>query len=289
MKIILSRKGLDSGFKAATPSPILSYGRLLSLPIPLTPRQMRNGEAGIPYADLRFDGQPISEIINQLSRGRFDANRPSHPDPDLDRDRLENRRQGWRPAFGQVGPAQSLLENVGAGDLFLFFGWFRHTILANEHLRYQRPVRDLHVVFGWLQVGQRFHPVTKNNCPRGLEDHLHVRNADAHGYGPTNTIYIAADELIVSGQRLGVRSAGTFPCFKPSLQLTAPEEEARSHWSLPRSLCTDQNHGAWPCHEGHVPFDSHSRGRRQEFVFDVPEPGNQEAINWLKGLFEDCC
>jgi len=159
MKIILSRKGFDSS-NGGFASPIMPNRRLLSLPIPLTPRQMGNGEAGIPYADLRFDGQPISEIINQLCKGRFDTNRPSHLDPDLDRDRIENRRQRWRPAFGQVGSAQTLLENVGEGDLFLFFGWFRHTALCNAHLRYQRPVRDLHVVFGWLQVAQRFHPVT---------------------------------------------------------------------------------------------------------------------------------
>ncbi|CAI8922445.1 hypothetical protein EMIT0158MI4_310005 [Burkholderia ambifaria] len=34
---------------------------------------------------------------------------------------------GWRPALGQTGAAQGHLSNngVGAGDVFLFFGWFR--------------------------------------------------------------------------------------------------------------------------------------------------------------------
>ncbi len=286
MKIILSRKGFD-GNTGGFASPILPCGRLLSLPIPVTPSQMENGEAGIPYADLRFDGRPLTEIISQLSNAQFNYPQ-AHLDPDIDRDRVENRREGWRPAFGQVRSAQTLLKDVDKEDLFLFFGWFHHTTLTtNGQLRYQRPGRDLHVAFGWLQVGQRFHPVTKKDCPPGLEDHLHVRNADAYGYGPTNTIYIAADELMVSGQRLGVRGAGIFPCFKSPLQLTDPKEEARSHWSLPKWLCKEQNHGPWACREGHVPFDSHRR--RQEFVFDVPEPNKPEVMKWLKGLFEDCC
>ncbi|OHB84251.1 MAG: hypothetical protein A2Z38_03110 [Planctomycetes bacterium RBG_19FT_COMBO_48_8] len=286
MKIILSRKGLDGGFNGAKPSPIMPCGRLLSLPIPVTPKQMANGEDGIPYADLRFDGQSIRKIIDPLHKYKFNYSK-AHLDPDLDRDRLENRRQGWRPAFGQVGPPQTLLENVNTGDLFLFFGWFRRTRYDNGELQYLQPRKcgkDLHVIFGWLQVGQRINPVTEKNCPCGLEDNLHVRNADAHGYGRTNTIYITADELIVSGQRLGVRGAGSFPCFKSSLQLTAPKRP-RAHWCLPEWLCRGQNHGNWQCnHENYLPFDSSSR--KQEFVFNMPE--DPKAIEWLKGLFEDC-
>jgi hypothetical protein len=290
MKIILSRKGFD-GTTGGFASPIMPCGRMLSLPIPVKERQMEEGEIGIPYENLRFDGQPLSEIIHQLSNGRFNYQQ-AHLDPDLDRGRFEPRRMDWKPAFGQVGQPQTLLKDVVDGDIFLFFGWFRRTRYENGQLRYLQPRKggkQLHVIFGWLQVGQRFNSVTKNNCPSGLEDHLHVLNANGYGYGPTNTIYIAADELIVSGQRLGVRGAGSFPCFKPSQQLTAPNEKYRAHWSLPKWLCREQNHGNWVCCRDQVPFDSHSYGQKQEFVFDVPEPNNREAINWLKGLFEDCC
>jgi hypothetical protein len=293
MKIILSRKGFD-GNTGGFASPIMPCGRLLSLPIPVTPKQMANGEVGIPYADLRFDGQPLSEINNQLCNHnhQFPYN-AAHLDPDLDRGRLEPREQGWKRTFGQQGRAQADLKDVKEGDLFLFFGWFRRTRYENSQLRYLQPRKcgkDLHVIFGWLQIGE-IHPVRKeqhqDEFPKWLHYHPHIVNRE--NYGNLNTIYIAADELIVSGQRLGVRGAGTFPCFKPSLQLTAQGEEARAHWCLPKWLCKEQNHGTWPCREGHVPFDSYRYRQKQEFVFAVPEPDNQEVMKWLNDLFEGCC
>lgn len=58
------------------------------------------------------------------------TNKLAHLDPDLRRDALPTRPNGWRPAFGQSGAAAGHLFNqeVGIGDLFMFFGWFRKTI-----------------------------------------------------------------------------------------------------------------------------------------------------------------
>lgn len=134
MKIILSRKGFDST-TAEIASPIMSDGRLLSLPIPVTPRQAEGGEVGIPYHELRFDNQPLDEIIHQLWNGhrRPFQQENAHLDPDLDPDRFPPRQPGWRRNFGQQGNAQTHLERCGVGkdDLFLFFGWFKQAELRD--------------------------------------------------------------------------------------------------------------------------------------------------------------
>ena len=283
MRIILSRKGFD-GKAGGFPSPIMPCGRLLSLPIPVT----NANETGIPYDDLKFDGQNLSTIINQLNPN-FDSNLTAHLDPDIGRDRIENRKRGWKPAFGQVGPPQSLLNNVEEGDLFLFFGWFRHTRLTKDGLCYESPFRETHVIFGWLQVGQIFHPVTSKDCPEQVRDHPHVINANVNGYGNSNTIYIASDELTISEQGLGVRGAGTFPCFNRSLQLTAMEESARSHWCLPRWFEPERPKEAkadWNRCDYCMPFDSYAYKQCQEFVFNIPD--SPEVVDWIEGLFNNC-
>ena len=42
---------------------------------------------------------------------------------------------------------------VTVGDLFLFFGLFREAELRDSKYRYAPGAPNLHVVYGWLQVG----------------------------------------------------------------------------------------------------------------------------------------
>jgi hypothetical protein len=255
-------------------------------------------ERGIPYDNLKFDGKPLDVLISQLSNGKFNYPQ-AHLDPDLDRDRYPNRHEDWRPAFGQIDNAQSHLrkQNVGENDLFLFFGWFRRTRYVRGQLKYLQPRKggkELHVIFGWLQVGGKPLAVNGNEIPDWLQYHPHIVNFNAgvNGYMNNNMIYMAADQLILGNKDFGVRGAGIFPCFKSSLQLTAPER-TKARWCLPEWLQTGftrphRLNNDWRCpNNGHVPFDSGGRG--QEFVFDVPEPDDPDVMKWLKGLFEGCC
>ncbi len=128
------------------PSPILPDGTLLSLPIPDTDRRVTT-----TYADISCNGMPYSEIIRQLLPERcgnmlkcerkrvaldtacchvdpdiayrYNGHGPDSPGPDA-----------WRPAYGQMSAALKHLENhnVGKGDIFLFYGWFRRTEYAGE-------------------------------------------------------------------------------------------------------------------------------------------------------------
>ena len=274
MKVILSRKGFDDS-TGGFASPIMPSGQLLSLPIPVK----KKGEKGISYDKLIFNEQPVSEIIQQLSNGRFNCKQQAHLDPDLDRERYK-RVQGWRPVFGQQNGAQTYLENRGVkeGDLFLFFGWFKQAKYNdNGELKYVRGAKNLHGIFGWLQI-DKILDVEKDKIPDWLDYHLHVVNSKIY---TNNKIYIAKRHLTLDGLS-HKDGGGVFPKFKPPLQLTAQGEKARSHWSLPKWLIE----GAWECRDGHLPFLS--GGRQQEFVFDLPDKNIPKLIAWLKELLEDC-
>ena len=116
MKIILSRKGFDSG-SGGVPSPIFPDGAMMSLPIP-------DKSSGIAYEDVAGNyWVSMGEAVSQLA-GFPQAHR-AHLDPDLVANSLP-RKKGWRPIFGQVDAAEGhlRLQGVGESDIFLFFGLY---------------------------------------------------------------------------------------------------------------------------------------------------------------------
>jgi Nucleotide modification associated domain 3 len=167
MKIILSRKGFDSG-TGKQPSFITSSGDLVSLPIPdrfnaqhQTTYQKVNTPLGLlgpmlPAINARTKGKPPQPILGHAL---------AHLDPDLWQCSIP-RADTWIGAYGPrtTGGVNILIKHkVGPGDLFLFFGWFKklsHKFPAAPV--YQPGAPDLHVVFGYLQIEdvynmRRFH------------------------------------------------------------------------------------------------------------------------------------
>lgn len=125
MRIILSRKGFDSGY-GENPSPILPDGRILSLPIPRC-------EDELAYSEIRLpEGKTYDQIIEELGARSEIRNKGAHLDPDLVPG-VRPRPTGWRPSLGHtlnsMNRAAELLEEykVSKGDMFLFFGTFQHT------------------------------------------------------------------------------------------------------------------------------------------------------------------
>ncbi|MGA2191602.1 MAG: hypothetical protein ABSH33_24095 [Steroidobacteraceae bacterium] len=268
MKLILSRKGFDSGY-GGMPSPILPDGRLLPLPIP-APHD-RNTLAEVGSSDI-----DMGQLLAGLSRGKHSPATRIHLDPDLDRGPAAGP-SNWRPALGQSGNAQSHLRDmsVGVGDVFIFFGWFRLTEYKAGAWRYARSAPDLHIMFGWLEVAAVLHIVTeRERCLSsfpGIASHPHVASPD-HYTDPRNTLYLGATQSrFNSSARYG---GGRFASYHEQLQLTKPGS-TRSIWSLPSwfmpkpgrdSLSYHPNSSRWTDEGECVTLQSAAKG--QEFVLD---------------------
>ena len=285
MRIIFSRKGYDSA-AGGVPSPIFPDGSFCSLPIP--------SEQHPRLKEVRFKGKKLSRIVGHLKPREDVSDCGVHLDPDLDRGALP-RMAGWLPCFGQVGAAQTHLanQNVGEGDLFLFFGWFREVAMVNANLQYRTDAQDIHALFGWLQVGAVYHPGGGDNePPKWASDHPHVRDSDYYCSESTNnTLYVAQKRLRLLGLRQSVAGGGTFRRFVPSLQLTEPGQQ-RSIWRLPACFYPARGATSLSYHSDKRRWRKDRKGvllrtvgRGQEFVLDTEF--YPRVFEWLGEIFEE--
>lgn len=314
MRLILSRKGLDSAW-GGVPSPILSDGRLVSVPIPEPEGPIDpGGGRGCGYRDILVDeSTTFADLLDRLgvralrypTRGGVARLPPAaagaHLDPDVRRG-ARPRPPGWRPLFGQTGAAQGHLarRGVGAGDLFLFFGWFRHVVADGGSLSFTGP--DLHVLWGWLEVAEVVAVDDDTDLP-WADGHPHLAGRDRPRYARGNTLYLARRRL---RRHPTLPGAGTFPTYRDALRLTAVSERERaqargrsdiaavgatrrSRWSLPAALHPSRTAapmsgnppGRWRLDGDRALLDAAPRG--QEFVVDTTP-----AIRaWVDGLLTD--
>ncbi len=284
MKIILSRKGFDQG-SGGGPSPIFPDGTMVSLPIP-------DGRTARRYADIRHSSWDIGEVVRDMSSGKYGARSYVHLDPDLERDRAL-RIEGWRPAFGQTGAAQSHLAGmgVGQGDLFLFFGWFADIERSDAgRWKRQRGGRSVHAIHGWMQVGevidlQSGDPANWSHHP-WLASHPHVGRGPERG----NTIYIATERLkLPTVESPDLEGGGHFETAGDELVLSAAGSKHKSVWSMPdffdpesgRRLSYHTDLRRWSRDIDGLKLRTVGRG--QEFVIDVGE--DNAALSWIAAIF----
>lgn len=268
MKIILSRKGFDSA-SGGCPSPILPNGNMISLPIP--------SSVGLNlYSDLRLeDGKTYSSLLEEI----YPANNLSetcHLDPDI-RETVTSRPANWCPAFGQIDAAETILENndVGVGDLFLFFGWYRKCEYTENGLRFAKNAPDIQAIYGYLQIGEILKGENVRRCswhPHSDDAHIFKKNGELSN----NTIYIASDSLKIGSDDMGIPGAGTF-LFSDDVVLTA-DGMSRSRWKLNEVFgkVPLSHHGSSSVKDGF--FQSVCRG--QEFVFDE----DPRVTEWAKKI-----
>jgi hypothetical protein len=274
MKLILSRKGFDSEAGGCA-SPIFEDGSFLSLPIP-------EQSASLSFSAVGGDGR-VGAIVEDLTRRWKEPLKASdhvHLDPDLRKD-SQPRKAGWRPLFGQAGPSQGHLDKHGvkSGDFFLFFGWFRQVEQVNGRFRYKPRARDLHMFYGWLEVGDIWKVnEDRSRIPVWAAEHPHVT---AKNYSPNNTIYVSAGTD-------STFNAGTFRTLADQLVLTEPSQ-SRSRWRLPKWLHPAKRTSRLSCHDKLSRWRSdedytylQSVGRGQEFVLDTVD--YPEAVKWAKAL-----
>lgn len=260
MKIIFSRKGFDSS-SGGNPSPIILPDRLVSLPIP-------SEEDKISFNHISLSkGKSYWDLIEELGIDKKLDTKNCHLDPDLDRSVIK-REKGWLPNFGQRGGPQTQLTNQGVnvGDLFLFFGWFKKAETNNKRLKYvKEKFADLHVMFGYLEIGEILRVNKTSDIKPWLAGHPHC--LPLRMKTKNNTIYIATKNLSWDKKLPG---GGTFK-FNEDLVLTE-EDQSRSKWRLKK---TDFP-GLWSEKKG--TFKPAYRG--QEFVVHA----DRKAINWAKTL-----
>ncbi len=209
--VVLSRKGFDGG-TGCIPSPILDDGTMISLPIP-------DAAGTITYGDLVVSGHSLGKLVTDLKAKRIGRNgqrKPlvsddrAHLDPDLVRH--AGAPAGWRPCYGQHGKDATILREhgVGGSDLFIFFGWFRRCELDGGTYRFLKGLPDIHVVFGYLRVGDVVR-LSYDPVPEWAKDHPHLHGPARTG-DPRNTLFVSADCLGLPGvdDRPGEgRSAGS--------------------------------------------------------------------------------
>lgn len=282
MKIIFSRKGFDSS-AGGVPSPILPDGTIVSLPIP-------DHDSPITYDDVRtsrggFDS--LGKVVEDLTRGRLTGDHGAHLDPDLDASAIA-RLPGWRPMLGQVDAAQTHLRRheVGPGDLFVFFGWFRQTELHHGKLRFSPGAPDIHLIWGWLRIGE----ARAVGPPANHDDHAEWARYHPHFHGrrgANNTLYVAAPQT--SGGLLD--SAGVLATYSEACRLTAPGK-TRSIWRLPQWFDPGRSEVPLSYHHDRSRWAYDSDGtllrtvaRGQEFVLDsMVFP---ESVDWIATMLGD--
>jgi hypothetical protein len=265
VKIILSRKGFDSSV-GGYPSPILPDGPMLSLPIPSSLDSLSYYELPAP------GGRTYGQIMDQLGANGRTSAKGAHLDPDLVAG-TRRRGLGWRPSLGQIGSAAGHLRNqdVGVGDLFLFYGWFRQTIQTEVSLQYSRAP-GVHAIFGYMEVGEVLAAHGSAPLPLWLADHPHA--LPARRTTSTNTIYVSAERALQCDDQPG---AGVF-VFCDALVLTKPGHP-RGRWGLDASVfqhlsISYHDQGSW--RDGY--FQSYPRA--QEYVIHA----DRGAIDWARDL-----
>ena len=305
MKIVLSRKDFDSS-NGNVASPIFLHEdgtlSLYSLPIPMR-------QAACEYADIQWNQSNLQVLISQL-RYRKKTRLPdtAHLDPDLVRDALKNRHRDWRPIFGQRGPQETQLQNMGVNDpagdrsgrpLFLFFGWYRETKSTNQKYAYVRKSPNIHALFGWLQVEQKItlkdreHRKQVGRLMPWAAKHPHV-DCDDDDSVP-NAIYVApkpgseTDRLVLDGRDTGLPASGMFRRFDPGAHRLTREGSTRTNWLLPLWFYRDSapTLGMHSDVKRWTPNDpEHIRlrtvGRGQEFVFDSRDHEEKQVFDWVE-------
>ena len=262
MKVIFSRKGFD-GSAGGCPSPIID-GITLSLPIPYL-----NSTKSYRHFNL---GKIVTDLTNKkLSKSDF-----CHNDPDL-----------IMGAFGQVSSAQSHLnnQNVGSGDLFLFFGWFREAEFVDGKYRYKKDAQDHHRIFGWMFVDQKLTVGSETkqfsrNYPK-YASHPHASGQ----WASNNTIYIAPKTFSLF-QKVSVEGFGRFRMSDRTL-LSSHTAPTKRFWNVPDWLNPAKG-GCIPSYHDEKNYTDgllRTAGRGQEFVCQPNQ--NDDFEEWLLNLFSD--
>lgn len=228
MKIILSRKGLDSS-NSSKPILLNENGVVPFVPIPCKEEEIKYSEIKNVYGT----GKSMQEFCREnasstlyVGKERTDLNESTHChlDPQLVNYFSENKNnEKFIGSFGQVKQAQAHLakQGVGKGDLFLFYGW------------YKVDGKSKNVLFGYLQVGEIINHEKYENCEEFNKKHEKLEkdysclkkqphwNESAFEKEKLNTVYVAKEKISFNEK---VKGFGLFK-FAPDLVLSNDNQD----------------------------------------------------------------
>lgn len=155
----------------------------------------------------------------------------------------------------------------------------------NGKYRFVKKAPNLHVIYGWLQIGEIL-PVENTSDVQPWAKYHH------HFHAPpswrNNTVYVSSARLTLNGLK-EIQGAGAFEKYREELCLTCPNQSKRSLWKLPKWFYPSNDlpplsyHGdknRWTL-EGNQTFLS-TTSPAQEFVLDADK--YPEAITWARNL-----
>lgn len=265
MKAILSRKGYDDQY-GRRPSAIMPDGQMLSFPIPVSE------EHGVSSRSITYAGISLEELFEQL--GHKERHLNHHLDPDLGLYCINGIPSKCAGVFGQAHIASAHLEKqgVGVGDVFLFFGSFRHVDGVPGSYKYRKGESPFHAIYGYLVVSEII------NVTAGLEHEFGAKRFLHHPHWPNRELPSYSNNRLYVGNRYGAFR------FTEALRLTKPESGMKSLWHLPQPFAdTCLSYHKMRGEVVRDKFELPTVAKGQEFVFSMPP--SLEA--WAKGLIEE--
>lgn len=277
MKIILSRKGVDSGNCKASNLVIFDCqgkSEMIMIPIP-------SSNDKIAYKDVTFSKDKEKDLCvkNYLKNFKIDLSSLCHMDPNLSNYLDEPNFLG---SVGQIGISKSHLENqeIQKDDLFIFFG--KYEIQKFSQTKVEKIAKDKHIMFGYLQIGEIICPNSLKNEERASyeEKYPWIKNQPHWNFEKyknieSNRIYIAREKCSFDES---IKGFGIFN-FSEDLILTK-NGRSISKWELPKPLMNLKitYHNESNYKEDY--FQSASRG--QEFVIEKNEKAEKWAVELIK-------
>ena len=159
MKVILSRKGLDSTY-CDIANLCINNNELVMLPI------ISKNNTAI-YRDLSLcENSTTFNVVEQVFNYSKTINIDTHCHADPNLINFYNV-DSFLGSLGQVNSSQTHLkkQNVKEGDIFIFFGLFNDcNTLQNEVKVFKSKNR--HIIFGYLQIGEIVYPNSLSNKER---------------------------------------------------------------------------------------------------------------------------
>ena len=186
-------------------------------------------------------------------------------------------------------------HGVGVGDLFRYFGWFPEVEEREGEYRFRSGAPDLHVLFGWLQVGGVYRAFAPNaKLPRWADRRPDVRGFLDPFYAIGDyyrALYVARKRLQIPGLNKEIPGGGVLRTYHDDLCLTELDK-TRGHWKLPlwmypspgrKPLTYNGDRRKWSKNRKHCYL--HAAVIGQEFILDCAGYPGAVVNRWLRRLF----